>query len=151
MLLSSLVGTSAWGSVFGRAGLGGVESQATALEFEAVHLVQSGLGILLGVEVDIAKPTRPLHSLVSDNPGVVETGALLEGFVEQVVVNAPAKVSNEEGGKLVLRCLGLVLLDRCRVLLVSLALLRWLGLGLGLLLILGFRIIRIVRVLFGII
>ena len=127
MLLGTLGSPRIRGGILGGAGVGRIESHTTAFEFESLHLLESGLGILVVVEVDIPEATRSLHSLVGDDASIGQAFALLESLPEQVVVNAPAKVSDEKSVPLVFRwaigLIGLGLLERSGYFLVGLALL----------------------------
>ena len=143
MLLGTLGSPRIRGGILGGAGVGRIESHTTAFEFESLHLLESGLGILVGVEVDVAEATGPLHSLVGDDAGVGETLAFLECLPQQVVIDTPAKVSDEKS-VVVFRRLGLGLLERGSYLLIRLALL-----GVGLLL--DLRLLLVLRIRVGVV
>lgn len=123
MLTGSISCTSVGGGVFSRAGLGRIQSHGTAFQLEAIHLLEGGLSCLGSGEVNISKATRALIVLVGDNSGACEVGAVLERLIQLVVVNTPAKVSDEESRALLLGIISLGLLEGCGDLLLSLSLL----------------------------
>lgn len=86
-------------------------------------LIQSSLGVLSSVEVDIAEATRAAILPVRDDASICNTLAVLELVVQEVVVDLPAEVANEEGRALFGSILGLGLLGRGLSSLLSLALL----------------------------
>jgi hypothetical protein len=126
------------GSIVSRARLGRIQSHATTLKLEALHGIEGGLAVLGAVEVDVAEATGALHILVGDYAGAVKASTVLEGLVERVIVNGPAKVTNEQGDGTLLGVISLGLLGSGGGLIVSLALLG--GLGLLLLGLLGVRV-----------
>lgn len=140
--LGAVVGTVTGSTIISRLGLGGVESQTTALELETLHTIESSLALLGGAEINVAEATGSLHVLVGNNASTVKTLVVLEGLVQDVISDTPAEVANEKSDSLgLLGIFGLSLLGGSGLLVVSLALLG--GLGLGLLG--GVRVIRIVR------
>lgn len=129
-----LAGTGGSAVLGSGSGLGSkVKTHLTALKIAAVLGVESLLGILVGVEVDVAEATGPAALLVGDDTGTGETLEVLELLVEDVVINAPAEVAAPEGGALLLAVLNsLVLLGLGLLsLLLSLSLLGGLSLLLG--------------------
>lgn len=100
-----------------------VKTHVAAVEVGTVLLFQSSLGVLSSVEVDIAEAPGAAILPVGDDAGICDTLAVLELIVEEVVVDVPAKVANEEGGALLRGVLGLGLLRRALSSLLSLALL----------------------------
>lgn len=73
-------------------------------------LFQCSLGVLSSVEVDIAEAPGAAILSVGDDTSIRDTLAVLELTVEEVVVDFPAEVTNEEGRALLGSILGLALL-----------------------------------------
>ena len=143
------VGSTALGVGIGRASVGVVEVEGTAVELETLHGLV-GLGATLRVvEVDVTEATAATSSLLSDNTSADETVELLEGLVESIVIDVPAQATSEEGSRSI--SLGLLSLVRVDVVL-GLALL---GGSLLSLLSLGIRLLRaviaVIRILLGIV
>lgn len=86
-------------------------------------LLQSSLGVLSSVEVDIAEAPRAAIIPVGDDASIRNTLAVLELVVEEVVIDLPAEVTNEEGRTLLGSVLSLGLLYGALGGLLSLALL----------------------------
>lgn len=86
-------------------------------------LIQSSLGVLSSVEVDVAEAPRAAIIPVGDDTSVCNTLAVLELIVKEVVVDLPAEVTDEEGGALLGSVLGLGLLRGALSSLLGLALL----------------------------
>lgn len=141
VLLGAVASTST-SIVVGGARLGEVNVHSAALELITLHLLVRGLASLVAAEVDVAEALGSLELTVGDDAGTLDTLAVLEGFVEDVVVDTPAQVADEQSGGL--RAVRLGLLGGSGLLVISLALL---GGSLGLLLLLLLRLVRIVAVI----
>lgn len=149
-VLGSAVGGLGLGLVAGILG-GEVETHLTALEETTGLGIISLLGLVVVLEVDVAETARAAGLTVSDDAGRLGTLALLELSEEDGIIDAPAEVTNPEGGLVISDLLGLGLLGSLLLLgvLLSLALLGRL-LNLRLLLGLGrvrVGVIRVVRIL----
>ncbi len=125
----------------GGASVGIVEVQSAAIKLLALHSLV-GLGGRLRVsKVDVAEATAAASAPLSDDAGADEATEALEGLRQALVGHVPAQAAGEQsGGSIRLGLLGGVI-----NLLLSLALLGRLS-GLGLLLLGGVAVIRVVRV-----
>lgn len=122
---------------------GNVESHVTTIKESTVLLVKRGLCILRSVKINVAKSSGATVVAVGHDASTSDTLALLELLVEDVVIDLPAKVANEESGALGGLVLGLGLLGRGLSIVVGLALL---GGDLSLLFgRLGVRLVRVTR------
>jgi hypothetical protein len=140
MLLSTVEGTGL-GSRVGRAAVGIVEVEGTAIEVLAIHSLVGNLSLLTSGEVDVAKALAAASVLVVNDTSANETLKGLESLVEVIVIDAPAQATREQGaGNIVI---GLGLLGGRVDLLVGLALLGRSSLSLSLLLI-GLGIVRVI-------
>lgn len=119
-LLGTVVGAS------GRVLLGlasrQVDSHVATIKEGAVLLLKGSVGVLSRVKVDVAEATGTAL-LVHDDTGTSDTSAVLELLVEKVVVDLPAQVTHKEGRALAGSIVGLGLLGRGLLLVISLALL----------------------------
>lgn len=142
-LLGAIVGTVL--EIVLGLGAGEIDPHVTVVEVATLLSLEGSLGILSGVEVDVAEATRATV-LSSDNTSVGAASGALELLKEGSIIDLPAEVTDEQSRALLLAILGLVLLGRgLSLLLLSLALL---GGGLGLLLGgVGLRVVRIVGVI----
>ena len=146
------VGSTALGVGIGRASVGVVEVEGTAVKLETLHGLV-GLGATLRVvEVDVTEATAAASSLLSDNTSADETLEVLEGLVEGVGIDAPAQAASEEGsGSISLGLLSLVGVDVVLSLaLLGGSLLSLLSLGIGLLRAV-IAVIAVIRILLGIV
>lgn len=93
-LLGTFVGTSA--RVLLGLAAGEVDSHVTTIQESTLLVLEGSLGVLGAVEVNVSEATRPTV-LAGDDAGTSDTRALRELLVEEVVINLPAEVADEEG------------------------------------------------------
>lgn len=141
--LSAVVGAVA-GVGLGGLSVGVVQVEGTTVNLLALHGIVGLGGVLSAVEVNVTETTAAAGVLVGNNTGADEAIKGLEGLVEGVIVDTPAEGASEEGCGSVVISLGL--LGGSINLLLSLALLGR-SLSLGLLLLIGVRVVAVVRVL----